>query len=177
MKAETAGLRWRLAAAALLSSPLLLAQPALQSSSSLPVTPQSSDVVASPTALPGLGVVANDVLPADNAFALTTVIEGEKDLLLSWTILPGYYLYRDKLELLDANGQPLAPILPEAESITDEFFGDTFIYQNELAIRVPLTSLQSAPGRITLGLQYQGCAKDRFCYPPQQRTVDLTLPH
>ena len=177
MKAEAAGLCWRLAAPALLCSSLLLAQPALQSSSSLRVAPQSSDIVANPATLPRLGTVANEVLPVDTAFALTTVIEGGNDLLLSWTILPGYYLYRDKLELLDANGQPLAPALPQAEAITDEFFGATFIYENALAIRLPLAGLQSPTGRITLGVQYQGCAKDRYCYPPQQRTIDLTLPH
>jgi len=177
MKAEPAGLRWRVAAAALLCSPLLFAQPVLRSSSPLPVAPQSSDVVASPGTTPRLGVVANEVLPVDTAFALTTVIEGQRDLLLNWVIEPGYYLYRDKLQLLDASGQPLVPALPSAEAVMDEFFGDTFVYHNTLTIRLPLSLLQIADGRITLGLQYQGCAHERYCYPPQQRTVELTLPH
>ena len=41
-------------------------------------------------------------MPVDEAFKLITVIEGQDNLLLSWTIESGYYLYRDKLELLAA---------------------------------------------------------------------------
>lgn len=176
MKAEPSGLRRPLAAAVLLCSSFLQAQPALQSASPLPVVPQSSDVAASPAVLPGLGASTNEVLPVDAAFALTTVIEGRENLLLSWNIQSGYYLYRDKLELLDAAGETITAELPEAEAVTDEFFGATFIYHDALAIRLPLESLKIADGRLTLALQYQGCAKDRYCYPPQQRTIDLTLP-
>ena len=176
MKAEHARLRGWFAAAALLCCPLLPAQTALQSASQLPIATQSSDVVASPNAPPKLGTLANEVMPVGEAFKLITVIEGQDNLLLSWTIESGYYLYRDKLELLNASGETITATLPEAEAITDEFFGATSIYQDSLAIRLPLQSLQIVDGRLTLGLQYQGCAKDRYCYPPQQRTVELTLP-
>lgn len=164
------------ATVALLLSPLL-AQPVLQSSSpSLPVAPASSDAVSAPASRPRLANPANQVLPASEAFALTSILEGDRQLLLSWSIAKDYYLYRDKLAILAADGQPLEPGLPPATAISDAYFGDTFVYFDSLALRLPAAQLTTEAGMIRLEVHFQGCAKDRYCYPPQQTTIELSLP-
>jgi thiol:disulfide interchange protein len=46
-----------------------------------------------------------------------------------------------------------------------------------LLLTVPLgdASLPDADS-INLVLHFQGCAKDRYCYPPQQKLIRLELP-
>lgn len=164
-------------AAALLLCHPLQAQPILQSSSpNLPVAPASSDAVDQPALRPRLANPANQVLPAAEAFAFTSILEGDSQILLSWTIAPGYYLYRDKLVVLNASGQPLSLALPVAQAISDDYFGDTFVYFDAVGVRLPVAQLAATDGIIALEVQFQGCAKDRYCYPPQQLAVKLNLP-
>lgn len=173
----TTAIRLLTGAAGALLLPSLLAQPVLQSSSpALPVAPASSDTVTAPASRPRLANPANQVLPASEAFALTSILEGDRQLLLNWSIAPDYYLYRDKLALLDANGVPLSASLPPAEAISDAFFGDTFVYFGGLALRLPVSQIDTTDGKIRLEVHFQGCAKDRYCYPPQQSTIELSLP-
>lgn len=131
--------------------------------------------------LPGLSspTLSNSsaVLSVDEAFRLTGLFEGDSVLLLSWDIAPGHYLYRDQLEFADANGHPVAAPLPPSIAHTDEYFGETFIYLNSLQIRFPRADLaRSATGEYVLQLRFQGCAEDRYCYPPTHREIRLTLP-
>ena len=180
MKADAAAagrLLTGLAAVLLLLPATLQAQPILQSSSpALPVSPASSDAIDAPPSRPRLANPANQVLPAAEAFALTSILEGDSQVLLSWSIAPGYYLYRDKLAVLAAPAQTLTLALPAAQAVTDEYFGDTFVYFDAVALRLPAAPLATADGTIRLEIHFQGCAKDRYCYPPQQTTVELRLP-
>ena len=52
--------------------------------------------------------------------------------VLVWQIAPGHYLYRDKLGITDAKGNPVPIDYPEGIEHSDEFFGDTQIYRQLL---------------------------------------------
>jgi thioredoxin:protein disulfide reductase len=118
------------------------------------------------------------VTPVDQAFAFSTVVEADGDLILMWEMPPAFYLYRKSLKL-ERDGADLLPTLelPEGTLVTDEFFGESEVYFERLLARLPAAALNAAPGTtIDLQLSYQGCLEDIYCYPPQYKTVNVALP-
>jgi thiol:disulfide interchange protein DsbD len=119
----------------------------------------------------------SQVLPVDSAFALQSFIEAGTSIVLRWEMPEGYYLYRKSLAVEKADGTLISLELPEAETITDEFFGEVAIYRNNLLVRLPFSTLDAKPGaKIDLLLSYQGCAEALYCYPPEQKALTLNLP-
>ncbi|MES2606079.1 MAG: protein-disulfide reductase DsbD N-terminal domain-containing protein [Pseudomonadota bacterium] len=158
--------------------PVLASAQTLQSKRTTPgLNPLSSDSVSNTEANP-LRNSDSDVLPVDEAFVLTAFIEGDRNLILSWAIQPGHYLYQDKLALLNSSGKSLLLSLPPATSLTDEFFGETKVYFDAVRLTLPLSTAGLTPqnGELALSLQFQGCAKERYCYPPQQKALQIKLP-
>ncbi|CAK9886196.1 MAG: Thiol:disulfide interchange protein DsbD [Candidatus Erwinia impunctatus] len=107
--------------------------------------------------------------PVDQAFSFDFRQQGAK-LTLRWQIKPGYYLYRQQLNVV-ANGVRLAEWHPpQGEAHHDEFYGETVIYTSDLSL--PLTLLEAGKNA-TLTFSYQGCAAAGFCYPPESRTIPV----
>nr|WP_240954105.1 protein-disulfide reductase DsbD domain-containing protein [Solimonas marina] len=117
---------------------------------------------------------ANDLLTAAQAFSMLPVERHGQSLHLSWSIAPGYYLYRQriKVETLAPSAAGVEAIrLPDGIAHHDDHFGDVEIYRNDLEADVPLSATPSAPLRVRV--TYQGCADAGVCYPPQ--TVVQTI--
>lgn len=129
-----------------------------------------------PAALPRAS--AGGALPADEAFALNTVVEADGDVILVWEMPPSYYLYRKSLRIEQAERDLLPALeLPEGTHVTDEFFGESEVYFERLLARLPAAALDAEPGAtLELQLSYQGCREDVYCYPPQQKLISVTLP-
>ncbi|GAA4499407.1 protein-disulfide reductase DsbD [Pseudaeromonas paramecii] len=108
-------------------------------------------------------------LPVERAFALSWQQEGDR-VRVHFTLAPGYYLYRDKLSWQAQGAQLQAPTLPEAQAHEDDFFGETWVYYDQLDFSLPLTAVDE--GAI-LSLRYQGCTEG-LCYPPAQASLALT---
>lgn len=112
-----------------------------------------------------------DFLRPQEAFDLQVERTAAQRLRLSWSIEPGYYLYRDQMKV-SIDGRDLVAAgrveLPAGEPKTDEFYGQTAVYHDhvELTARV-----SEQTGTLTVG--YQGCAEDGICYPPQTASFDL----
>lgn len=90
---------------------------------------------------------------------------------LKWAIAPGYYLYQHQMKIVAENAQLAEFTLPPGLKHHDEFYGDTFIYQQSLSI--PLTVLKVENDAIVT-VTYQGCAEAGFCYPPETRKIPLS---
>jgi thioredoxin:protein disulfide reductase len=119
--------------------------------------------------------LSRSVLSATEAFKFKSLVLGNKHLQLSWEIAPNHYLYRDKFSLASPDNLTIKLSLPPATKLNDEFFGETSVYFNAVSINIPLNALaQIANAPLQLTVQFQGCAKDRYCYPLQTQT--LTLP-
>ena len=120
-------------------------------------------------------------LPVDQAFAFSADVVDGNTIVAYWNIADGYHLYkkRIKFSLDKAGGVQLgAPLLPKAnKTIEDEVFGKMDVYTSgKLAIKIPLSRMVTSPTDVVLRAGYQGCAEACFCYPPQERTVALSLP-
>jgi thiol:disulfide interchange protein DsbD len=120
----------------------------------------------------------DDFLPPEQAFIFSASAGSPQRVLLSWVIAPGYYLYRDRIKVTGeaAAGAVGAPVFPEGQVKSDEYFGKQVVYHNELLVPLPIK--RSAGGELTLPLSvtYQGCAEAGLCYPPVTRSVSVVLP-
>lgn len=110
-----------------------------------------------------------DFLPVEQAFRLAVSQDGDGQVRLNWKISDGYYLYRKQVKV---EGEPANSVqqvtLPAGIVKTDEFFGATEVYHDQLAVRV------KAPAAQVLNVSWQGCADAGICYPPQTLRVTLS---
>ena len=116
---------------------------------------------------------ADDFLDPDVAFKLAARALDERSVEVILTIAPGYYVYREQFKF-EAHGATLgAPALPAGKTKFDETFQKTVeTYRDVLRISVPV---QQAGARFQLLVTNQGCADKGLCYPPQQRSLDVSL--
>ena len=114
-----------------------------------------------------------DFLDPEVAFKLAARAVDERTVEVTYTIAPGYYLYREQFKFA-ANGATLgAPVLPAGKTKFDETFQKTVeTYRDVVRIVIPVTQ---AAGRFQLLATNQGCADKGLCYPPQQRGVEVKL--
>jgi len=117
------------------------------------------------------GAAESRFLPADDAFQFSSE-QRDNRLTLNWQIADDYYLYRKEIRLRGKNVTLGETDFPQGKVHQDEFFGETEIYLNQLALTVPL---QDAADNAEVEVTYQGCTKG-FCYPPETRTVALMKP-
>jgi len=130
--------------------------------------------VAALFAAPASAVEEKDLLPVDQAFALTAEASGPDSVRLHWAIANGYYLYRHRTSATaDAAfaAQPLQ--LPAGEVHQDPYFGRVETYRGALTGNLRGTA---GPTSVTLKVRYQGCADAGLCYPPQTRTLTVSMP-
>ncbi|GAB57788.1 protein-disulfide reductase DsbD [Rheinheimera nanhaiensis] len=108
-------------------------------------------------------------LPVEQAFVFDFV-QQQGQLVVSWTIADGYYLYKDKIKLGGIAVSFSHPSYPASMTIEDEFFGVTEVYFHQLTLRIPLTDISEDA---VFKIQYMGCAEAGLCYPPVTKEVPL----
>ena len=116
--------------------------------------------------------LAEQPLRPEDAFRYD-VSSANGELIVNWTLEPGYYLYQQELRF-EADGaiELGTPALPPGKLYNDEFFGERTIYRDAFTVRIPYTG---AGGDVTVALRSQGCADLGICYPPQNWTRDVTV--
>ncbi|WP_445767850.1 protein-disulfide reductase DsbD [Rheinheimera sp.] len=108
-------------------------------------------------------------LPVEQAFVFDFV-QRQDELVVSWTIADGYYLYKDKIKLGGIAVSFSHPSYPASMTIEDEFFGVTNVYFHQLTLRIPLTDVSDDA---VFKIQYIGCAEAGLCYPPVTKELPL----
>ena len=114
-----------------------------------------------------------DFLDPEVAFKLAARAVDERTVEVTYTVAPGYYLYREQFKFA-ANGATLgAPVLPAGKTKFDETFQKTVeTYRDVVRIAIPVTQ---GSGKFQLLVTNQGCADKGLCYPPQQRGIEVKL--
>ncbi|NYB78769.1 MAG: cytochrome C biogenesis protein, partial [Stenotrophomonas maltophilia] len=126
--------------------------------------------------LPAFALDEKDLLPVDQAFALTATAPERGQVQLQFKIAPGYYLYRHRTSVkADPAFNAGALQMPKGDKHHDDFFGEVETYRERLQATLPGTPTEAA-STISLEVRYQGCADAGVCYPPQKRVVQVTLP-
>jgi len=115
-----------------------------------------------------------DLLPADQAFALTAEINERGNIHANWFIAEGYYLYKHqfKFTALTEGVQLGIPLIPDGEAKTDAAFGEVEVFYHGIDIEVPV--LKAPAGEFEVEIRNQGCADIGLCYPPQKKVLSFT---
>ncbi len=118
---------------------------------------------------------AEDLLPASQAFQLVSAERSGDEVTVTWSIAPGYYLYRKRLGFEAAVPSGLsfdAPRLPQGEAVADERDGTNEVYRETL--KAQLHARSDAAALQQLRVRYQGCADVGVCYPPVTALIGVT---
>jgi thiol:disulfide interchange protein DsbD len=112
------------------------------------------------------GDSGSEFLPAKQAFAPSLWIEGNT-LFIGFNIEDEYYLYRDRIRVFSRDDDfKINDIsLTKGQEITDEFFGDVFIYEGKAIVSAEIETERDNFNSIPVTLTFQGCAKAGLCYP------------
>ncbi|HDY7969029.1 TPA: protein-disulfide reductase DsbD [Vibrio vulnificus] len=117
----------------------------------------------------GFSSGSSEFVTVDQAFPFNSFQQDHR-ITLDWQVKEGYYLYQQRLSF-SAENVTLGDIqMEDGQPYQDEFFGDVNIYTNPLFVNIPMQDWQ--PGAKVI-VQYQGCAKAGFCYPPETRVIDI----
>lgn len=125
----------------------------------------------------GGGDSDSDILPPDEAFRIDARVIDANTLGVSWTIEPGYYLYRSEFdfEVIDGTIQLGAPRIPAGEPKVDESFGETEVFYSFVEVEIPFSRSTPDETPVALNLFYRGCKEDSICYPQQSQDLSLLL--
>jgi len=143
--------------------------------------------VASTLALPALSIDLlddlglggqDDILEVDDAFQLSTEIEGNR-FVARWVIAKGHYLYQDKMNITPSNDniETTALQLGPGEEKDDPIFNKIlYVYHDSAEVALPIISTGGAKDAV-FKVEYQGCSEiSGICYPPQKREINVRLP-
>jgi thiol:disulfide interchange protein DsbD len=126
--------------------------------------------------LGGLG--NSEFVPVDEAFRPILIPIDGNTVEVTFEVLEGYYLYKDKISVrvLSDNVQLGKLDLPAGKIKFDEFFGESEVYFDDVFATLPLARATPESMQLELEVNFQGCAEGGLCYPPTTRVVATTLP-
>jgi thioredoxin:protein disulfide reductase len=121
----------------------------------------------------------DEFLPPEQAYKYSTRVDGDQ-LIVTWKVTPGYYLYKQKMGVALAAGAGSSvrldePAWPKGESHTDEYFGTQEIYRGAIDVPVALDIQGPRPRTLPVELRLQGCADAGLCYPPLKWKTEVAL--
>jgi thiol:disulfide interchange protein DsbD len=129
-------------------------------------------------ASPLLQAQEDDLLPPEEAFALTARVEGDT-LIAEYKIAPGYYMYRERfdfqIESSDAPARFDVAVIPPGKVKNDEFFGRMETYRDSVSIKLPLLFDHTPATRLQVKAVSQGCADIGVCYPPLKQALAVDV--
>jgi thiol:disulfide interchange protein DsbD len=113
-----------------------------------------------------------NILGPETAFVLSADVEPDS-VFLHWEIAKEHYLYRDQFQFTLKNGGALGEVqFPQAKIKNDVKYGQTAVYEQQVTLKLPFTDTQDS---MNLAVGYQGCLKDRLCYPPIKKMVIINV--
>jgi thioredoxin:protein disulfide reductase len=114
-----------------------------------------------------------EFLSPDEAFKLDINATDAQNLTASFKVVPGYYLYKNRIQFKDASGKILEATLPTAEIKEDKNFGKQEVYHHDFDAKIVVNN---ATSNLKISARYQGCSEKGLCYAPQNKTFNITLP-
>ncbi len=121
---------------------------------------------------------ASEFLPVDEVFKPFLLAVDGNTVEVAVQVTPGYYLYRDKFSVsTDSTVAQLGRLeLPQGEVKVDEWFGEMQVYHGDVFGTLPIARGTPEAMNLAITVGYQGCADGGLCYPPQTRTLNVSLP-
>ena len=144
--------------------------------------PAPDTSLSSPTTATVFSPLGSDKpLPIDEVFMPDAHVEDGR-LFFRIQILPGYYLYKEKLGVrslsTDASLNDVEVIeeWSPVEIVIDDWFGEQEVFFNEAHGAADLRRESDEVRKVDIELSYQGCKQEDLCYTPQTKVLSVDLP-
>jgi thioredoxin:protein disulfide reductase len=132
---------------------------------------------------PAVAAAPADPVEPDRAFRPSATLQmgtgsSAQGIEVSYRILSGYYLYRDRIrfEVTPPWLRLLAPEFPPGEERDDPFVGKSRIFRDQVSILLPFGVSPAKPGQYQVRITAQGCAEERLCYAPFVQELMVNIP-
>lgn len=109
-------------------------------------------------------------LESNKAFDLTVKLS-QKDIITTWHLAPGYYLYKKNFQFVLSPEINAAPRFPASQWKTDQAKEQKEVFAGKF--QIPLILTGTSPATAQLQIRYQGCSERGFCYPPMSKTFTI----
>ncbi len=116
-----------------------------------------------------------EFLSPDVAFKLQVTAQDANTVRADFKIVPGYYLYKDriKFELAGSQaGKVLRVDFPAGEIKNDPNFGKMEVFHHDFTATI---ITQDTFGNAIINAKYQGCSEKGLCYPPQRKSFNVNF--
>ena len=118
--------------------------------------------------------IGTEPLSPEEAFVVDHIIVGPSEAVIRWQIHKFYYLYKEKFSF-SSNDFIIEKVhLPPPEVIVDPFFGASEIYQNLVEATLHIIPINKGKSNGILDISFQGCWEGGVCYPPVNKTIELS---
>ncbi len=127
--------------------------------------------------LPSLGAAKKPIfLPPDQVFKIDVVAQDAQTLQANFNIMQGYYLYRDRISFKTSDDAVKLgePTFPKGEVKNDPNFGVIEVFHHSFQAALPM-SVSKPLGKLAIVVEYQGCSEQGLCYPPIEKTFQVSL--
>ena len=123
------------------------------------------------------GKKENEILRAEQAFKLTMTAKDAQTLTANFNIVPGYYLYRQriKFESKSAEVRIGTTEIPNGNIKQDANFGKTEVFHQNFSAILNLAFTGKTPESVKILATYQGCSEKGLCYAPIHQTLEVKL--
>ena len=114
-------------------------------------------------------------LHPDEAFQLNVTAKDSNTLVAKFTVTPGYYLYKDRIqfEIKEASSGTISAVdLPTGDIKDDPNFGRQEVYHHDFVATV---YMNNAAQNVVMQARFQGCSEKGLCYAPQLKTFNIDL--
>ena len=120
----------------------------------------------------------SDFPPVDEVFFPELFAVDGNTVELGIRIVPGFYIYKDKLtvRVLNEDAQAGRWDLPKGKMKNDEYFGEMEVYLDSFLAELAIARATPDAMELELEFGYQGCAEGGLCYMPQTRVLTVSLP-
>lgn len=112
------------------------------------------------------------ILPPDVAFQLALTATHNNEVNAAFTIEPGHYLYKNRINFESDNATILAVELPKGEIKEDPNFGIQTVYHHSFIAKIKLGDT-SGLSSIHIKAKYQGCSEQGLCYAPIRKAFTV----
>lgn len=118
---------------------------------------------------------SNQPLEVNEAFRLRVEAADAGITRLIWDVEPGYYLYRERIQVTVPEGVELVERRDASGDMKDDpLFGQVEVYHNLAEVALLLGHAEGADDSADLTVSYQGCWEGGICYPPVTKTVSVS---
>ncbi len=117
----------------------------------------------------------NQPLEVNEAFRLRAEAADAGMTRLIWDVEPGYYLYRERIQVSVPDGIELVERRDASGDMKDDpLFGQVEVYHNIAEVALLLGHAEGIDDSAELKVSYQGCWEGGICYPPVSQIISVS---